>query len=254
MTAVNVSPQVKQLLGGAGVLQVALTVVGVTNGGVSAMAINHRTWVLVGFGSVGVAVAIGALIVAFNIDGRVLGPLLPRVGAVLLIVGIGVTAYLALVGPAVAKAPSIDVVLSQSSGQLVLTARVKASGIPESSQYWFEIDAREYRREGDGGKYDTLGTPLYQNQLGADSAGDIDSMVTIPLPPGSYPAVSVEAWNGAHAGPCGSLEVPGGASLTHSTHVESTIEENSRVGCVIVRLPASAITPERGASERKKRG
>lgn len=236
----TISPATKQMLGGAGVLQVVLTAVGVSNGGVSAMAINHRTSVLIGFGAVGVAVAIGALIVALEIDDKVLGPILVGVGTLSLIVGITITGYLALVGPAVAKAPSINVALSQSSGQLILTAHVKASGIPESSQYWFEIDAREYKKEGNGGKYDVLGTPLYQNQLGADSQGNIDNIVTIPLPPGDYPAVSVEAWNGPHDGPCGSLEVPGGASLTHPVNSnESNIEENSREGCVIIRLPAS---------------
>ena len=68
----TISPATKQMLGGAGVLQVVLTAVGVSNGGVSAMAINHRTSVLIGFGAVGVAVAIGALIVALEIDDKVL--------------------------------------------------------------------------------------------------------------------------------------------------------------------------------------
>ena len=248
----TVPASVKQLLGGVGVLQVALTVVGVSNGGVAAMAINHEKLVLIGFGGVGLAVAIGALVVAFDIDGKFLGPSLTLVGTAALIVGIGITAYLALVGPAVAKAPSINVALSQSSGQLILTAHVKASGIPESSQYWFEIDAREYRKTS-GGKYDVLGTPLYQNQLGADSQGDIDSIVTLPLPPGTYPAVSIEAWNGPHAGPCGSLEVPGGASLTRSAGSSASLEQTAREGCVIMRLPASTMPVKHKASNKAKR-
>jgi hypothetical protein len=237
----------KYLLGGAAVLQGILTAVGVSSGGISALVINDRSLVVSGFAAVLAAIFIGALVSALE----------PRgwrrkwsigVGTILLFAGLGVTAYVALVGPAVAKAPSIDVGLTQSSRQLILTAHVKASGIAVSSQFWFEIDAREYVPGSDGGKYDPLGTPLYQNQLGADSQGDIDSTVTIPLPPGPYNVVSVEAWDGAHAGPCGSLQVEGGASLTQlpkkapneATKPRAAIlKAHGRAGCVVFRLPAA---------------
>jgi hypothetical protein len=238
---VTPTPAVKQLLGGAAVLQTVLTLVGVSNGGIAGMVINHRSWVSIGFGAVGGAVAIGAVVVAFKIDNVWVW----RLGTVLLIAGIAITGYVALVGPAVAKTPDIDVSLSQSSEGLVLTAHVKVSGIPENKEYWFEVDAREYKQEpNNGGKYVSLGTPLYQNQLGADSEGDIDTTVTIPLPPGNYPALSVEAWSGPHAGPCGSLEVPGGAALAHETS-GSSLAKTSREGCVILRLPASTTATTR---------
>jgi hypothetical protein len=206
----------KYLLGGAGALQVVLTAVGVSNGGIDAMVINNRGWVLAGFGLVFAAVVLGGFRVLLGPHCERLGYVLVVLGSLCLPAGIGLTGYLALVGPAVAKAASINVSLSETSNQLILTAHVKASGIPESSQYWFEIDAREYKAS-KGGVYAPLGPPLYQNQLGADSQGNIDSLVTVPLPKGNYPAVSVEAWNGARRGPCGSLEVKEGAYLTQVT-------------------------------------
>jgi hypothetical protein len=230
------APSVKYLLGGAGLLQALLTTVGITGGGISALVINDRWLVISGFLAVLLAIFTAALVIAVNPSkGR---RTIITAGTVMLFIGLAITGVVALVGPAVAKAPSINVALSQSSGKLILTAHVKASGIPDSSQYWFEIDAREYKQA--GGKYDLLGTPLYQNQLGADSQGNVDTIVTIPLPPGNYPAVSIEAWNGPHSGPCGSLEVPGGATLAHSANSNSALEENARVGCVILRLPASS--------------
>jgi hypothetical protein len=226
----------KYLLGGAGVLQAALTTVGVSNGGIAAMVINHRTLVTVGFAAVLVSIMTGALLLAVE-TGRLSGPL-GVIGTLLLFFGIGVTGYAALAAPAIAKAPSINTTLSSSSGQLVLSASIKATGIPESSQYWVEIDAREYV-EGKGrsapGRYVPLGTPLYQTQLGADSQGNVEDSVTLPLVPGKYNVVSVEAWSGAHAGPCGSLEVQGGADLTSAS--EAHLQEIGRSGCVVLRLP-----------------
>jgi hypothetical protein len=134
-----------------------------------------------------------------------------------------------------------------------LTAHVKASGIRQDSEYWVEVDAREYATDSKGGRYKPLGTPFYQNQLGADSQGDIDSLVTIPLPPGTYPAISVEAWNGGpHGGPCGSLERSGGASLTHIVDGASS-EEKVREGCVVLRLPASTVKRKPAANLLRKR-
>jgi hypothetical protein len=233
--------QLKYLLGGAGVLQAVLASIGVSNGGISAMLINYRVAGLIGLAAVFFAIVMGALgLVAFN------GRFKARfgfAGTVLLFMGIGITGYAALVVPAVAKAPNINIALSRSGAQLVLTAHVEASGIPESEEYWIEIDAREYLVEpgahgtANGGRYVQLGTPLYQQQLGADSQGNIDSLVTVPLPAGSYPAVSVEAWDGAHEGPCGSLDILGGANLTHSPETKSNLEDVGRSGCVVVRLP-----------------
>jgi hypothetical protein len=233
--------QLRYLVGGAAVLQAVLASVGVSNGGISAMLINYRVAGLIGLGAVFAAIVIGALGL-INAKGK-LRTALGFLGTVLLFVGIGVTGYAALVVPAVAKAPNINVALARSGAQLVLTAHVKASGIPESEEYWIEIDAREYlvepgaRGAANGGRYVQLGTPLYQQQLGADSQGNIDSLVTVPLPAGSYPAVSVEAWDGAHEGPCGSLDVLGGANLTHSPETKSNLEDVGRSGCVVVRLP-----------------
>lgn len=229
------SESLKYLLGGAGVLQAALTTVGVSNGGVAAMVINHRTLVTVGFGAVLLSILIGALLLATKTS-RLSG-LLGVLGTLLLFLGIGVTGYTALAAPAIAKAPNINTTLSASSGQLVLSASIKATGIPESSQYWVEIDAREYveGKGGSTGSYVQLGTPLYQTQLGADSQGNVEDSLSLPLVPGNYKVVSIEAWSGAHAGPCGSLEVKGGADLTSTS--EAHLQEVGRAGCVVLRLP-----------------
>jgi hypothetical protein len=242
--------QLKYLLGGAGVLQVVLTTVGVHNGGISALVINHRLLTIGGFGAVLVAIAIGAAVLLMGTDHPVIGEALTIIGTILLFIGIGVAGYAALVAPAVAKAPDIDASLSRSSGEFVLTAHVKASGIPESEPYWIEVDAREYVAGSNGGKYTPLGTPLYQNQLGADSLGNVESTLTIPLPVGAYGVVSVEGWNGAHAGPCGSLTIEGGANLTKMPAVkpgerrrsalkttQTLLEEHGRSGCLVMRVP-----------------
>jgi hypothetical protein len=237
-------PSLKYLLGGVALLQVVLTTLGVNNGGIAAMVINDRLPVFIGFFAVLLAVAVGAVIVANqSIESK---PLIV-VGTLLLFVGIGITGYAALAAPAIAKAPSINTALTEPGGQLMLTAHIKAGGIPDDAQYWIEIDAREYvpephTGEGVGGKYVPLGTPLYQAQLGADSQGNVDDLVNIPLPPHpTYNVVSVEAWSGAHAGPCGSLEVPGGANLTQAPNTtEAHLDVNARAGCVVIRLPVTA--------------
>jgi hypothetical protein len=251
----GISPSLKYLLGGAAALQVILTTLGVNNGGVTSMVINHRPSILCGFGLVLVAIAIGAVIMARQNDesqGLII------VGTVVLFVGIGITAYTALVAPAIARAPSINIALSRSSGQLVLTAHIKEGGIPDSSQYWIEIDAREYVPGASPGKkadgmYVALGTPLYQTQIGADSQGNIDDIVSIPLLSDNYSVVSVEAWSGHHAGPCGSLEVPGGANLTQAPNTtESNLEKYSRAGCAVLRLPINLDAHEKPHRKRQK--
>jgi len=228
----------KYLIGGAGVLQAALASVGVSNGGISAMIINDRVLAVIGLGAVLVAIAIGAF--GLLLKGEVTKPL-SIIGTALLFVGIATTGWAALVSPALAKAPNVDVSLSRVEGSLVLSAEIKASGIPQGQQYWVEIDAREYvaaeSKDGASGKYVPLGTPLYQQQLGADSQGNIDSTVTMPVPAGSYPAISIEAWAGAHPGPCGSLGVAGGANLAHSPETSSNLEQVGRSGCAVIRLP-----------------
>jgi hypothetical protein len=234
----------KYLLGGAGVLQVILTALGVSNGGVAALAVNDFKWVAIGFGCVLASIAFGAVGLALNVSKRRGGIVWVSLGTALLFGGIATTAYAALIEPGVAKAPNINVALAETASQLDLTAHVTASGIPDSSQYWFEIDAREYRAGGGGGRYVPLGTPLYQNQLGADGQGNINSIVTIPLPPGKYNVVSVEAWNGAHAGPCGSLQVEGGASLTQ-TPTQSKAKKTKKT--------KKAKVPRRRASDRRAR-
>jgi hypothetical protein len=240
------SASLKYLLGGAALLQAALTAVGVGNGGVAAMVINHRTLVTIGFASVLASILIGATVTAINSNSRAFNSTFGIAGTMLLFFGIGVTGYTALAAPAIAKAPSISTTLSESSGKLVLSAQVKATGIPESSQYWVEIDAREYipsKDRGTAGRYVPLDTPLYQTQLGADSQGNIEDSVTLPLVPGTYRVVSVEAWSGPHAGPCGSLQVDGGANLAQvskgesATEHESSLEDVGRAGCVVLRLP-----------------
>jgi hypothetical protein len=237
------SPSLRYLLGGIALLQVVLTTLGVNNGGIAAMVINDRLPVYIGFFAVLLAVAVGAVIVASQ---SIKSKPLIVVGTLLLFVGIGITGYAALAAPAIAKAPSINTALTEPAGQLMLTAHIKASGIPDDAQYWIEIDAREYvperSKEGVGGKYVPLGTPLYQAQLGADSQGNVDDIVNIPLlPHDTYNVISVEAWSGAHAGPCGSLEVPGGANLTQAPNTtEAHLEVNARAGCVVIRLPVAA--------------
>jgi hypothetical protein len=232
------SPALKYLIGGAGVLQAVLASIGASNGGISAMIINYRVPALIGLGSVLAAIAIGAF--GLLAKGQITKPL-GVIGTGLLFLGIAITGWAALVSPALAKAPNIDVNLSHSEGGLVLSAEIKASGIPQGEQYWIEVDAREYlapsANGGSSAKYVQLGTPLYQQQLGADSQGNIDSTVTMPVPAGTYPAVSVEAWAGAHSGPCGSLGVAGGANLANSPETSSNLEQVGRSGCAIVRLP-----------------
>lgn len=238
------SEWLKYLLGGAGGLQAVLTTVGVSNGGVAAMVINHRTLVTLGFGAVLLSILIGVIMLALRSsqsDGDgccCLTGLLGGLGTVLLFIGLGITGWAALAEPATAKAPSIDTKIEETAGKLVLAAQVKASGIPEKEEYWVEVDAREYVAGAhETGRYIPLGTPLYQSQLGADSGGDVQDSVTIPLAADTYRVVSVEAWSGAHAGPCGSLEVRGGADLAHARRKPSVLEDVGRAGCVVLRLP-----------------
>lgn len=270
--AANASPgmagsgeSLKYLLGGAAVLQAVLTAVGISTGGVAALAINHRWLVVLGFGFVIGSVAIGAAVLALGQGGGPVGKIAACVGTALLFAGIFITAYAALIEPGVAKTPNLNIALSESSSKgLTVTAHVTASGIKENTPYWLEIDAREYRKESKGGKYVPLGTPLYQNQLGADGKGNINSIVTIPILAENFSVISVEAWNGAHAGPCGSLEVEGGANLTQlpKKNAAATLEESSRPGCVVVRLPrlspagmppsaAASAAPRRAGSSRR---
>lgn len=243
----SISPSLKYLLGGVALLQVVLTTLGVNNGGIAAMVINDRLAVYIGFFAVLLAVAVGAVIVA---NQSIKSKLLIVVGTLLLFGGIGITGYAALAAPAVARAPSINTALTEPAGQLMLTAHIKASGVPDDAQYWIEIDARKYvperNEEGVGGKYVPLGTPLYQTQLGADGQGNVDDIVNIPLlPHDTYNVVSVEAWSGAHAGPCGSLEVPGGANLTQAPNATAAqLEATARAGCVVIRLP-DAVDPHK---------
>jgi hypothetical protein len=235
----------KYLLGGAAVLQTVLTAIGVSSGGVSALAVNHRGFVIGGFASVIASIAIAAIVLALDIGKEDSGKVLTVIGTLLLFGGIFVTAYAALVAPGIAKTPNINIALSESpTKELDVTAHVTASGIKENTPYWLEVDAREYQKEAQGGHYIPIETPLYQNQLGADSKGDINSIVTIQIPEAKYKVISVEAWNGAHAGPCGSLETEGGANLTQlpkeaeaKKQAEKQLSDIARAGCVVVRLP-----------------
>lgn len=241
------SPSLKYLLGGAGLVQVALTVVGVNNGGISAVVINHRAFIVAGLAAVLVAVFLGAL--ALMIPSKAVTDILVVVGTVLLFIGIGITGYTALVAPDVAKAPDIDTTLTQAAGgQLTLTAHVKASGIKESEQYWVNVEARSEK----AGRYVVVGSPIYQAQLGADGQGNVDTDLTIPLPKGKYSAVSVEGWDGFHAGPCASLETPGGAKLTASHSAE--VLEEGRTGCVVLRLPDPLASKPAKATQHKRSG
>ncbi|HYM54779.1 MAG TPA: hypothetical protein VES97_05415, partial [Solirubrobacteraceae bacterium] len=95
------SESLKYLLGGAGVLQVALTTVGVSNGGVAAMVINHRTLVTIGFGAVLASILTGALVMAINTKSRGFNGAFGIIGTLLLFFGIGVTGYTALAAPAI---------------------------------------------------------------------------------------------------------------------------------------------------------
>jgi hypothetical protein len=230
------------------------------------LAINHRWLVVLGLGLVLGSIGVGAAVLALGQGNGAVGKIAACVGTAMLFAGIFITAYAALIEPGVAKTPNLDIALSESSSKgLTVTAHVTASGIKENTPYWLEIDARAYKKESKGGKYVPLGTPLYQNQLGADGKGNIDSNVTIPIPAENFSVISVEAWNGAHAGPCGSLEVEGGANLTQlpKKNAATTLEESSRPGCVVIRLPplspaatppsAAATPPSAAASAARRR-
>jgi hypothetical protein len=234
MTNETDSAGAKFLLGSAGALQVLLTAVGASNGALVAVAINNLPLLIVGVGLVGLAVVVGAIIRIANL--KELGQVILSVGGLAALVGgIGVTGYIALLGPSMAKAPDLDVAVSGSSGHLSLVGEVKVSGISQDAHYWVEVDARQYNFAHGAGSYTQLGTPLYQAQLGADSQGNIDTKFAVPLAARQYPAVSVEAWYGTQHGPCGSLTVTGGASLTDA-RAGSSLEQHSRPGCVVVRL------------------
>jgi hypothetical protein len=227
-----------------------------------AIAINDPTLLIAGAALVLVALVVGIFMAITKPERRGLVGVLSVVGLAALLGGIGITAYIALRGPSLAKAPDLDVSLSGSS-TMTLTGEVKVSGIPENAHYWVEVDAREYTVTDNAGAYEQLGTPLYQAQLGADSQGNIDTRFGVPLAANQYPAVSVEAWYGDHAGPCGSLTVPGGANLiqapvtsasatTSSTAVAQKakaqsgfLEQFSRPGCVVVRLPTGKASVKR---------
>jgi hypothetical protein len=246
--SMSVSPQsLKFLLGGVGILQGLLTGLGVSNGGLDAMVINHRFSLISGLALVLVGTAIGGFLLVIKPNEQVPRALV-LAGSAFVLVGITITAYTALIAPAIAKAPDIDVAVSDAAGQLTLTAHVKVGGIKESDHYWVEVDARTYVSTG-GGSYLQLGPPLYQAQLGADSQGNIDSTVSVPLLPGQYPAASIEAWYGKHAGPCGLLAVTAGASAKNAATREAKLQQNGRPGCVVVRLPRG---PDPAASAKTK--
>jgi hypothetical protein len=264
-------PELKYLLGGLGALQAVIVAVGASNGALVAIAINNLPMLVVGTGLVVLAVVIGVFISIEAPKGNV-GRSLLIVGLGALLAGLVITGYIALRGPSVAKSPDLNVTLSGDSGHYDLAGEVTVSGIPENAHYWVEVDARQYELNNATGSYVTLGTPLYQAQLGADSQGNIDEKFALPLAATQYKVVSVEAWFGDHAGPCGSLTVPGGASLTQVSPrtVEATrtaagraaakaeaktmaktgnpaeaeaaaretlLAQTSRPGCVVVRLP-----------------
>jgi hypothetical protein len=246
----GVNPALKYLLGGAGALQAVLTGLGVSNGGIAILATNEPGTLAFGLIAVLVAVFIGALVLVLGKDNGLTKAFI-GLAMVFLFGGIGVTGYAAVVVPAIAKAPDIDATLAESpTHQLVATIHVKASGIQEANPYWVKIEARRYEPGPKGGKYLPLGTPIYEAQLGADGQGNVDTKVEVPLPLGEYNVISVESWEGSGHGPCGSLEVPGGANLTHLP--EEAIDKRGRIGCVVMRLPRDLKSPRpaRGRARR----
>lgn len=241
------NPAVKVVLGGAAALQAVLTAVGASNGALVAIAINNSDLLIAAVALIIVAVLAGIALAVANpksTDGWAI--VVSIFGGLALLAGIIITGYIALSGPASTKTPDLDVAVSGSATTVSLTAEVKASGIPENSHYWVEVDARSYQASQNGGSYVQLGTPLYQAQLGSDSQGNIDTKIGLPVASKQYPAVSVEAWYGDHPGPCGSLTVAGGANLPKQAQAQAQqkafLDQYSRPGCVVVRIPTASAT------------
>jgi hypothetical protein len=245
----------KTLLSGAAALQTVLTLFGASNGGFTAVALNHPVLLIIGIVLVGLGVLCGLWILLsgfeFHKAESCQERIVPVAGVLSLVLGIGITGFIVLLGPAVARVPAIDVALTGTPSNFALDGEVKVGGIKQEYHYWVEVDAR---KAAGNGSYKAVEKPLYLAQLGADSQGNIDMKFAITLIPHGYQAVSVEAWYGDHSGPCGSLAVTGGANLTEpggsADKLAEYLDENSRPGCVVVRLPEAA--PAKPPAKAKK--
>jgi len=128
------------------------------------------------------------------------------------------------------------------SSALTLNGEVKVSGIPENAHYWVQVVlvSTSHRQ---GRCLRAARNSALSGTARCRQSGQHRQQVRRALASTEYPAVSVEAWYGDHAGPCGSLTLSGGANLTHAQ--AAFVEENSRPGCVVVRLPTR--NPRSGA-------
>ena len=209
-------------LGGLGLLQALLTALGAATGGLSAVFINETRWALGGVVLILVAGAwtVLALTRPRNAKGRTTGI---QIGAALLVVGLVLTGYAAIVAPSLQAKPRIAVTLT-AGRQITLEATVKMTGIKRHTIVHVEVNplTETKRPARDGGvtyEYQIIAPVLYQAQVGPDSSGDVDLPLKLAVPSSGIDDVGVRAWTG-----------PGGPPqcLNQATSA-------STVGCVVVR-------------------
>ena len=228
------SATAKFLLGGAGILQAALTALGVSNGGVAEVAVNELGLLILGGACVLIAVMSGAVLVLRDDTKTVLS----YVGLVFLFGGIAIAGYAALVAPTLTSAPKIDLIVTTGAPpnkDLHVEAEVRATAIANADLYFVEIDGLKYVHGTQS--YNAVGSPIYLAELGADGAGHVDAKINVPVPEGRYSALSLQGWSGAHPGPCQSVAAPHSAS-TQADH-QDPLGGHGRDGCVVVRVPPS---------------
>lgn len=227
----------KTLLGIVALLQAVLTAVGTNNGGLAALVISKPAWAYVGFGLVGVAVLVGALLAAFPAGAAghgVLRKALVGTAVVALVVGVATTAFAAIFAPAFPGEPSIAVSLN-AGVPIRLHADIKASGISRSSMFHVQVEGlREVPQQT---SYRVATPVLYQAQLGSDSAGNVAASLTIPIPAHKYSDVAVAAWTGDHPGPCAALV------KAKTAKPDANARQQVPEGCVVLRIRGLPRTP-----------
>lgn len=197
------------LAGAVALIQAVFAALATANGGLAAAALNEQLLVFIGFLGVviGLLVAAAAFVIpnddganqAQNMKfGRNLRPFLLLASAFAVLAGITTTAIAALIAPVKQSQPSISASLSPGSPP-VLHASITATGISRGVTYDIFIF-------GESLKYVVDVPPdhpyLYWTTVGADSKGNVNVSVSIPIPSRTYPIIGIHAFpsNGTSAG------------------------------------------------------
>jgi hypothetical protein len=220
-----------RVLAGLGTLApVLLAGLGFSNGTIAGAFLNEEELLLLGLVLTAVAVLLGIATLLLKPTGW-RTPVTLLAATVALMVGVAIATYAILIAPSASRGATMDVTLTRSGGQVSLSARIKSHNVPETEGFWIEIAERRYEP---GGRYVQVGSPLYESEIGPDAQGNVDTTLNVPLPRGGYTAVSVAAWNGYHSGPCGWLELPGGAQLPRLPI--GFVRRHARIGCTLVQV------------------